>query len=731
MRWVIISNRLPITYDKNLKKVIPGSGGLVTALSGVKADQKILWIGQIPEGVSSSDLKELNKKSPFLFDGPRINEKLYASYYNGFCNNVLWPLFHYETDRVHYQAKDFDSYREVNKLFADYIAKKIRPNDLVWIHDFHFLLLPKLLKKKCPQNQVGYFHHIPFPSSEVYRELPCRTELLEGVMGADLIGFHDYSYLRHFSSSIYRLMGLHGPSFINQSNQHLTRLGVYPVSIDTDHFKKLAVSKKTEKEVKKYGLDQKKRKIILGIDRLDYSKGLIEKLHIFELLLRKNPRLRGQIQLIQIAIPSRVEVNEYRELREKIEQLVGHINGLYGDINYVPVKYIFSSVSKYQLSALYRSSDLLLVTSKRDGMNLVCLEYLCSQSKDNPGEVLLSEFAGAASSLSHVTFINPHNEGDSALKCMQALSRKVKHRQKNHQVMMNYLEKYTATHWAESFMGDLNKMSSLPANLSIYPSEGERLIQKGQYLKYKNLFREQKITLFLDFDGTLAPIVSSPEKAKLSPEVREVLKKLSQKPNVEIIILSGRPRTFLEAALKGLKCHLAAEHGAWSKLIKEKKWRLRVNSKKNEWSSHAKEIIQNYVRRTPGSFLEQKTYALVWHYRSSVEEFANYQARNLLMDLESVLSSFPVKVSEGKKIIEVKALEANKGHFINWYMTERDDDKCIALALGDDLTDEDMFKALNEYPQSYTIKIGADVNSTAKYSLLDQTEVLPFLKALL
>ncbi|MBC75064.1 MAG: hypothetical protein CME64_03535 [Halobacteriovoraceae bacterium] len=721
-RWIIVSNRLPFSYDKATNGLKTSSGGLVTAIRGIKTKKEVLWIGSIPNNVPKKLVRQYRDKDNIKFSFPDLDNELYDNYYNGFCNDVLWPILHYESDSVKFSIDRWEDYKKVNQIFAKHVAKVAKKDDIIWLHDYQLFLVPKLLKEINPELKVGFFLHVPFPSSEIWKQLPVREEILEAVIHADLVGFHDFAYLRHFVSSVYNLLGIHSSLLEIKSPYNNTKLGIYPVSIDTQDFIKKASSKKTLKAIEHYGLNESNRKYILGVDRLDYSKGILYKLEAYQKFLRDNPKYVGKVQLIQIAVPSRTDVPEYIKLRHDVERLVSEINGEFSQIDYIPVKYIFNSVPVHDLMALYRACDILLVTSKRDGMNLVCLEYIAAQAPKSPGVVMLSEFAGAASTLSHATLINPMNIQDTSLKLKDSLELKQAERQRRHGIMYDYLKQYTATSWAAAFINHLENKTL---------QKGSRLkdIQHPKELdKVKDLFKDEKRVLLLDYDGTLTPIVNNPKDALLRPKMKSLIKKLQSDKNTEVVIITGRDSNFICKQFDGVECYLACEHGAKFYDYKKKKWRNLVSSNKKDWFPQAGQIIKEYTRRTPGSFFEKKNYAIAWHYRNSPQDFGEFQARKLVVDLESGLSHFPVSVILGKKVVEVKSIEANKGYFTQWFISRYAQDGEKIFAIGDDKTDEDMFDALDR--KAVTLKVGTPENTKANHFIEKQSNVSNLLKEL-
>lgn len=719
-KWIIVSNRLPFQYDSKKNELRAGSGGLITAISGIKSDNPFMWIGSLEDRIDPKLVTKLNKKSGKIFYHPiGIDRKTYAQFYNGICNDVFWPLLHYEGRYVRFRNENWEAYKKVNELFAKEILKKANNGDLIWIHDFHFFLLPKLLKEANPKLKIGFFLHIPFPSSEIFRQLPVREIILKSVLKADLIGFHDYSYLRHFCSSCYSILGIESSLLSIVHEGHTTNLGVFPVSIDTNHFIEAAKKRETLAHFKRFMKNKGDKKIILGIDRLDYTKGIELKMKSFEVLLKENPHLQGKVQLLQLAIPSRQDVKEYIVLKNHVDQLVGKINGEMGKPGYTPIEYLFTSVSFNELLALYRMSDILLITSVRDGMNLVSIEYVCAQNEKDPGVVMLSEFAGAISTLSSVVPINPWNIEGTAKKIGEVLNYTKEERVKRHIPMLKFLQSYTAGHWASSFMNDLGKQSL---------SDSTHLVQKlspkriPQDLKEK--IRGKKIILLLDFDGTLAPIVSTPEQAKMSVSCERVIRKITKSPHFVPLVISGRKASFLISRLSKFNIGMAAEHGSTFFNPETKKWKVLVNGNPKAWYSDAYRIIHDYTVRTPNSFVERKRFCLTWHYRNSPQEFAKFNGRKMFNELEEGLANLPVVVSKGKKVIEVKAIEASKGFFANFILNQYRNEEVIVIAIGDDTTDEDMFKALS--PQHISIKVGTE-ETCADYRLTSQEDVEAFL----
>ena len=371
-KCLLISNRLPLTYNDKTQEFTASSGGLVSAIKGLDASvigHQFEWMGIMTDDIDAQKIEEL-KSIPFgdfKCHPIVVPKEAYHYYYNCFSNNVIWPLFHYERSLVINTELGWKNYQEINSLVANEIISLADDEDIIWVHDFHFFLVPGLVKERRPDLKIGFFLHIPFPTSEIFRELPQRREIIQSLAQCDLVGFHDLSYMNHFRSSVQRILG---ECHLDLNDR---KWGVYPISIDTDHFIDLTTKEQTVIFLEKYKATKKEMKWVLGVDRLDYIKGLKMKLQAFQEFLRKHPEQREKVQMVQIVIPSRTEVPEYQQLKEQVEILVSSINGEFGSPTYMPVYYLYHSVSEYELSALYQLSEVMYIGSRRDGMNLVCL----------------------------------------------------------------------------------------------------------------------------------------------------------------------------------------------------------------------------------------------------------------------------------------------------------------------------------------------------------------------
>lgn len=710
-RLIIASNRLPVQFSRETQELLPGSGGLVTALESVEFPTRPMWVGtgpsEVSEDVFERALAANADSSGFEFHALYPDAKTYDAYYNGISNDVLWPLFHYETRAAAgFLPQQWEDYKEINRQFAKELAERCGDEDIIWLHDFHLFLVPKYLRELKPNATIGFFLHIPFPSSEVFRQLPVRQEVLESLLDCDLVGFHDYGYLRHFCASLLAVLGVdsNGLEVTSPHSKRATQLGVFPISIDTGAFKHRAASERVE--ILCEGYRNRDRRIILGVDRLDYTKGIDLKLESFRVFLERYPDLRETVQLLQVAVPSRTEVPEYKNLRAMIEQKVGEINGEYGTPMGAPIQYLFRHLDRDELVALYRVANVLLVQSPRDGMNLVSLEYVASQDAQDPGVVCISEFAGASAFLSHAITINPWNFSETADQLYEAICMPKGERRQRHRIMAKRLDHYDSNKWAADFVGALRSSTQALASRPAERVTADAIADE---------ITDGRLYLFLDFDGTLTPIQTDPEEVKLDERGRRLLSELAANPRVELTIVSGRNLDFLRRRLDGIPVNIAAEHGAIFLASRGTRPHKLVRSDVDAWKGLVTKMMTDFALRTPSSFVETKEFNVAWHFRESPELFGEHQARRLMVELEGALHNFPAQTIRGKKVIEVRSVESHKGAFCRWFLDnhrppERND---LFVAIGDDTTDEDMFAALAG-DRSCCVRVGQR-ESLAKY----------------
>ncbi|KAJ3107047.1 Trehalose-6-P synthase/phosphatase complex synthase subunit [Phlyctochytrium planicorne] len=562
-RLLVVSNRLPITIKKtgNDWKLSMSSGGLVSALSGLKKGMSFTWFGwpglEIAEderpGLCDKLLNEYSSVPVF------ISDETAEMHYNGFSNSILWPLFHYHPGEITFDEEHWEAYQQANVAFADALAAVVQDGDLIWVHDYHLMLLPALLRERIGTRvanvKIGYFLHTPFPSSEIYRILPVRKQILLGVLQSDLIGFHTYDYARHFLSSCTRILGLQSsPNGVEFEGRHV-HVGTFPIGIDPDKFIEGLQDVKIQERISFLENRFKGIKLLVGVDRLDYIKGVPQKLYAFEQFLDEHPEWVGKAVLIQVAVPSRQDVEEYKQLQDTVNQLVGRINGKFGTLEFTPIHFLHKSVNFQELVALYAIGDACLVTSTRDGMNLVSYEFVASQHNKN-GVLVLSEFAGAAQSLNGAIIVNPWNSDDLAQAYYDAVTMSDENRRVSHDKIFKYITKYTAAHWGFTFVSELHRVTKEydPSKLIKFPVNDV----------VENLKSSQtKKVIFLDYDGTLTTSHKLPEYAQPSTSLKNLIKKLANKKDFYVYILSGRSRKYLDRWFIGTGVGLSSEHGCF------------------------------------------------------------------------------------------------------------------------------------------------------------------------
>lgn len=719
-KTIIISNRLPVKITEQNGEYIlrPSEGGLATGLGSVYKNGNNIWVGWPGIEVPPERQKEVTKKLAALNLIPVFltNEEINL-YYEGFSNEVLWPVFHYLVTYANFEQIYWDFYQQVNDKFRDVVIQNIKDGDTVWVQDYQLLLLPCLIRSEKPGVTIGFFQHIPFPSYEIFRLIPWREELITGMLGADLLGFHTFDDVRHFLSAASRLStSKMTENVIVHKNRQIV-VEAFPMGIDYEKFESLTRHSKVARYSVTFKESQKDLKIILTIDRLDYSKGIIQRLQALELLLQLHPEYIEQVVLYMIVVPSRDTVPQYKELRDRIDQLVGNINSRYRTMNWVPVHYFYKSFSVEFLSALYSTSDICLVTPMRDGMNLVSKEYVASRT-NNDGVLILSEMAGASKELNDALIVNPNNIGDIMRAIVQAINMSPEEQAARMGSMRHIVQKFDIHLWVKNFMDKLLEVKQLQQ--SMLTKHAAQSI-KEKISKAYTVSRERYI--FLDYDGTLVGFQGDIDKASPDQELYDIITKLSADPANRVIIISGRRYETLQNWFGHLDLDMIAEHGAWQKQRNEEWKSLPLLTDK--WKQEVKTVLDTYTDRTPGSFVEEKSYSLVWHYRKVEKGLGELRANEIVNHLRMLIADKGLQMMEGNKVIEFKNIEVNKGKAaLNWLYNNNPD---FIMALGDDHTDEDIFKALPE--EAYTIKVGSNI-SAARYYLRDYKEVRELLKAL-
>jgi trehalose 6-phosphate synthase/phosphatase len=731
MRLVIVSNRLPFTvsFKEGNPEFKPSAGGLTTGLwsylerkPGPGADRPdYLWMGWPGTGVIPENQEAVRRYSQAHYKSEPVflPEESMDRFYLGFCNQTIWPLFHYFPSITHYEEDQWQEYRNVNRIFADAVLNVLRPDDVLWIHDYHLMLLPKLIREKLPDLPIGFFLHIPFPSWEIFRMLPraWREEIIEGLLGSSLIGFHTHDYVRDFLTSVLRTSGYEHQLGNLTLRDRVVQVETFPMGVEFDRFAQAAGSRETELSVEELRSRCVGQKVIFSVDRLDYTKGLINRLRGYELFLKNNPQWHGKVVFVISVAPSRIGVDSYQAMKLEVEQTVGRIVGDYGNVHWTPLVYQFRNLSFDEIVPLYRMCDVALITPLRDGMNLVAKEFIAARP-DQTGVLILSEMAGAAKEMGEAIIINPFHREDFSKALEQALAMPVDEQIRRNQLMQERLRRYNVVRWADDFVQALVSTQKTEA-----ARQARLLTGKASTSVLQHYRAAARRALLLDYDGTLVPFAAEPKLARPDAEVAQLLAALTADPANHVTIISGRPRATLAEWLGAVPVSLIAEHGVWLRNPGED-WRM-LRAMTTDWKERVRPLLQLYVDRLPGALLEEKEFSLAWHYRRADPEQASLCAKELIDDLTGYTRNIDVQVFEGNKVIELRNTGVNKGSAAVEWLRQFSPD--FILGIGDDWTDEDMFRALP--PEAVSVRVGV-ANTAAKYYLSNHTAVRRLLREL-
>jgi len=718
-RLLIISNRLPLTIQerKGDLHIEPSVGGLATGLRSWYKSYPSIWIGWA--GIGGKKIKKEKDIMEILLSENchpvPLSQHDVEAYYQGICNRTIWPLFHYFPLYAEYSEDFWQAYEQVNTAFANVVTGIVRPNDIIWVHDYHLMLLPKLLRERVPKATVGFFLHIPFPSFEIFRLLPWRQQILEGLLGADLVGFHTYDYTGHFLDSVHRLLGYEVAMGQITMADRVVRADAFPMGINYEQYSSVAEDPKAQAERKRFHKKLGDCRVILSVDRLDYTKGIPQRLEAFSMFLDRNPKFKRKVILVLLVVPSRTRVEPYIQLKKQLDGLVGEINGKYGTIGWMPVWYLYRSLPFHSLAALYSLADVALVTPLRDGMNLVAKEYTATKS-DGKGVLILSETAGAAQELGEAIIINANNQEEIAQALAKALEMPEQEQIERNRTMQKRLRRYDVVQWANEFMDKLLSTKKLQQEM-----EEKGLTSEMQRELASDFQDSDKALLLLDYDGTLVPFSPRPAEAMPGAKLLRLLERFTKNPGTEVVLISGRDKDTLESWFGGLDVGLVAEHGVW---IKEKSggWET-IETLTSEWKEEVHPILESWVDRTPGSFIEEKEFSLVWHYRKANTRLGELRARELMNNLSDITANLNLQVLEGSKVVELKNTDINKGRAASRWISRKKWD--FILALGDDWTDEDTFKVLPSVAWSIKVGFGA---SAARFSLSSPSKAISLLR---
>jgi trehalose 6-phosphate synthase/phosphatase len=730
-KTIIISNRLPVQLQisNGAIEATPSVGGLATGMKSVKLEGERLWIGwsgltqeEIPKGLEPQIDEALAKHG---CSKVTLSASDIEGYYFGFSNRTIWPLFHYFLEYTEFELDFWETYKRVNQKFADAIIDQSGEHDTIWVHDYQLMLVPQMIKEKRPNASIGFFLHIPFPSYEIFRTMPWRVEVLEGLLGADLIGFHTYDYERHFLSSVRRLLGLDVSFNDIFLENRVIKVDSFPMGIDYDKFSNAA--KKHEVTNTQSDFQEKLNshkdsapgtKLILSIDRLDYSKGIAKRLNAFEYFLNKYPEYKEKVRLVILAVPSRSNVPQYQLLKREIDELVGRINGEFSTVNWTPIWYFYRSMPFENLIDLYTSCDIAWLTPLRDGMNLVAKEYIATRT-DKTGVLILSEMAGSAYEMNEALLINPNNFEQQADTLKQAFTMPIVEQQNRNTALQRRLRRYNVEVWANLFMDTLQRLKGeAPTHVA------KKINQTVLNSISKEYESAKKRLVFLDYDGTLVGFHKDPQQASPDDSLYELLDTLHNQKDTTLFLISGRDKETFTKWFLHKKYNMIVEHGVWISRNGEE-FQL-LEQVKKDWIEKIRPVLESFVDRTPGSFIEEKNYSIAWHYRNTDPDFGEKRAVELNETLTSLIGNDDISVLAGNKVMEIKSSNVNKGRAAVRMLGE--DNYDFVFTIGDDWTDEFMFQ---ELPSStVSVKVGLKKTS-AKYYVEGTKRVREVLNSLI
>jgi trehalose 6-phosphate synthase/phosphatase len=686
---LIVANRLPLTLDGD--RVKKSSGGLVAALEGVAdEDYAVRWVGwpggEVPDDRQPAVRQLLHEQAgatPVFLSADEV-----AGHYHGFSNASLWPLLHDLPTRFRFDAGWWEVYRAVNRRFADAVLAEIGDGDdaVVWVHDYQLMLLPAMLREVRPGLRIGFFLHTPFPPYETFRYLPRRAEVVAGLLGADLIGFHTFGYLRHYRDCVLRLLGLDTDMTRIRAADRTRTLAAYPIGINGPkadaELKRDAFRQERDRLAKAHG----GKRLVVSVERLDYTKGILRRLDAIDRYLDRAGDAKPDVKFVFVSVPSREEVDEYRTLKADVEAAVGRINGRHATASHSPIHFVYGSVGFTELMALYSLAAVALVTPLIDGMNLFAKEYVAAQDvgeEGNPGVLILSEFAGAAEELFNATIVNPYDVDAVATAIAEALVVSPDEARRRMGPMRQRVMRFDAARWAKNFVDDLRAVDPLADQPTGDPAEARQRLSDA-------VAAGKRVALFLDYDGTLREIVTDPAAAAPTPALLDLLHRLAKLGGVDVTIISGRTAADLDRFVGDFPFALIAEHGAEHRPANSRGWQRMDGDVDYGWKQQVRPVLDLFEASTPGSFVEDKRTSLVWHYRRSDPEFGGWKANQLASELAAVSANEPVTVRHGKKIVETTSAEVNKGVAVDRMVHGKGYD--LILCAGDDTTDETMFR---------------------------------------
>ena len=720
---IIVSNRLPVSVKKvDGKLSFSQSVGGLTGISSYAEDKKRVWIGW--PGIASDNLTDEDRQEIVAELAKHkcrpvwLSQRQIDDFYSGYSNSVLWQAFH-SIDRTRKSNPNhkrwWQAYRGVNHEYAEAVLNVSETGSKIWIHDYQLLLLPELVRAGRPDISIGFFLHIPFPQVKAFGRLPEHKKLIAGMLGADVIGFHTPDYVTNFLDMAQAdgLAEVDNNQLVYQDR--LVRIGDFPMGIDYQKYSSANKSEAVKAAIKHYSKRYNKMKVILAVDRLDPSKGLVERLQAYGVFLQKYPKARGKVVFAMVAAPSRADVPAYQRLAKKLRQTAEDINMQWGTPNWQPIDYINKSIPFEEVTALFQIADVAFITPLRDGMNLVAKEFVASANKN--GVLILSETAGASKELEDALIVNPRKPEELADALNKALSMRRRELRRRLKRMRRQLAANTVQDWAKDFVAVLNQ--PLPGTPTITRPLRARL-QTRMAAEYK---QAKKRLLFLDYDGSLIPFHDVYLDAKPPKALIHLLTKLGNDPRNTVVMISGRSPNDLEKWFGNLPISLVAEHGASLKVAGHKKWQI-IEEPDTAWKYSVLPVLERYTAQTPGARVEVKPHNLAWHYRASPPYYAQKYAVTIKRVLKPILKQYGLELMQGNKVLEIKNPQISKAKAAERWLSKSYD---FMLTIGDDTTDEELFEAVPD--AAYGIKVGRG-RTHAPYRLHSHKEVNALLRQL-
>lgn len=744
---VVVANRLPfcLGYHPDTGKLIRKqcAGGLVTAVAPVVVETNGLWVGwsglhleddnvEIPESDPNDQTPTAGLKSNQVIP-VNLPKKLFDDYYNGCCNATFWPLFHSMPDRATFQADMWEAYRKVNAEFARLTIEAVKqlsethPGSvpLVWLHDYHMMLAANTIREKCDELdlpiKMAFFLHIPFPSWDIVRLFPWDDELLQGILGCDSIGFHIDDYCLNFIDCCQRRLGcrVDRQQMLVEHNSRTVSIHPLPISIPYSRFVELA--EKAPQVVKNNPQEQ----LLLGVDRLDYTKGLVHRIKAFETLLQKHPELIERVTFLQVAVPSRTDVKEYQDLKEELDQMIGRINGRFSTPNWSPIRYIYGCVSQDQLAAFYRDSSVAIVTPLRDGMNLVAKEFVACQTGE-PGVLILSPFAGAGASMHEALHVNPYETNEFADTIYRALTMPKDERELRMKQLRRREREYDVNFWLRSFLKSVDCLSD--ADKTMTPSRLLPMCEED-FTEYLGSYvtESSRLALLMDYDGTLAPIAPHPDLAQMPVETRRVLERLAHMPDVNIAIISGRSMENVKAMVGIEGITYAGNHGFE---ILHPDGTMFSHPVPHDYEVHLDELKKRLEEvSVEGAWVENKGTGIAYHYR----EVPGDKVTDLTAKAEKVFKEVGIPIHQSQCAYEARPpVTWDKGRAaiyilrtlfgLDWC------DRVSTIFAGDDKTDEDAMRSLQGMAVTFRVTRSQNLRTAAMHRLPSTDAVLAMLK---